>query len=270
MPTKHPTTTHPLPPTSLSNLISPLLTSLKQNFTDATISLVPCPNLTQPPFHLAAPGLSGHEAIVDIGGPAYLHPVPDFSKKYDLGRIVASLSSGEEKGKGRLAIGAGAGPFHIVGQNSELIPNFYISASGNVTKNLTHYAKIDPSTQTCIAGPVPGASTAGALMANLFLSDGDPGPVLRITARNRIGDKSFTEAMRMGIEEREISMGGVFVVEGAKVWAHVMPDFCGERLEDAEVGKWLRFFEWGGEGLVFLSCFHGVDFGVGVRVEHTH
>ncbi|CZR57771.1 uncharacterized protein PAC_07660 [Phialocephala subalpina] len=173
---------HALDPPPLVELASVISKGLQANYKSSTVSIIPCPDLTASPFHLAAPGLSGHESIADIGGPPFLHPLPDFSKKYSLPDILSHCGDGEKGG--RFAIGAGAGPFHVVGQNSELAPNISVDGDGEVN-NLTKYAKIGKNGEV-ISGPVPEGSTDCCLMANLFISSGLPGNVLKITAKSEL------------------------------------------------------------------------------------
>jgi hypothetical protein len=121
-------TAYPLDPPPLEELVPIISKGLEQNYRYVSVTLTQCPDLTKPPFYLAAPGLCGNESIIDLGGPPYLHPVPDFSKKYSIPSIIAQVSKSENQNEeGRFAIGAAAGPFHVIGQNSELIPNLSIS-----------------------------------------------------------------------------------------------------------------------------------------------
>ncbi len=167
-------------------------------------------------------------------------------------------------------IGAGAGPFHVVGVNSELMPN--LSYENEKVVNKTFYAKVDEE-GGCICEAVPGNSTDCALMANLFGSDGDPGDVLKIVATTRIGKENFTgaiqEILKAEYGERAVSLGGVFLIRRGKANLHVMPDFSTEPLESSQMKEWLRFYEMRAP-LVCLSTFHSVDPGLELRMEHTH
>lgn len=260
-----------LTPPPLSELASLLATGLKPHFKDVEASVVPCPDLTLAPFHLAASGLYGSERIADIGGPPYLHPLPNFTKKYSFLELAKTLDMSPERG---FMLGAGAGPFHVVGQNSELMPNLsYYSGDGeDKVVNLTKYAKIDGK-GACVCGPVPSNSTDCALMANLFCSSGLPGPVLKIVARSRLSKENFTSAIQLILKQeygsRVVSLGGVFLIKKGKAMLHVMPDFSTEPLEQDKVGEWLKFYEVEAP-LVCLSTFHSHDPGLALRMEHTH
>lgn len=111
-------------------------------------------------------------------------------------------------------------------------------------------------------------------MANVFISDGVEGEVLKITAKGRIGKvKSFTEcvreSLRDGFGERCVSMGGVFLLRRGRAVMHVMPDFSPTPLKDEDMMRWLQFFDMEAE-LVCLTTFHSHDPGLALRMEHTH
>ena len=254
-----------LSPPTLEELVDPLTSGLLSNFEHVSVSVVPCPDLRQAPFNLAAPGLSGKPRIADVGGPPNLSPLPKFDKKYSF-LDVASLM--EMNSRGAL-LGASAGPFHILGMNSELMPN--LSFDGETITSRTHYAKIDKNGE-CVC---EGISTPDCgLMANLYGSEGIPGPVLKIEAKIRTGKPNFTEtiqnALKFKFGERLISIGGVFVIKKGKANLHVMPDFSKTPLKTGEdVNKWLRYFDMDAP-LTCLSVFHSHDPGLDLRIEHTH
>ena len=172
--------------------------------------------------------------------------------------------------KGAL-IGASAGPFHDLGVNSELMPN--LSFDGETVVNRTFCAMIDSEDEDMVVCKSIKSRDCG-LMANLFGSEGLPGLVLRIEAKGRIGEMSFTKTIQNALKrefgERVISIGGVFLVRTGKAMLHVMPDFSRKPLGTREeVEKWLRYFEMDAP-LVCLSVFHTHDPGLDLRIEHTH
>jgi Domain of Unknown Function (DUF1907) len=265
-----PIKTYPLNPPPLSDLASLLTSKLQPYFQDVSASTVPCPDLRLAPFHLAAPGLCGNERIADIGGPPYLHPLPKFTKEYSFLELPKLIGMNPERG---FMLGAGAGPFHIVGRNSELMPNLSYSEEGGEVVNLTKYAKVDEQ-GGCVCGPVPGESADFALMANIFCCDGDPGDVLKIIAKARTGKESFTAAIQKILKaeygHRPVSLGGVFLIKKGKAMLHVMPDFSTEPLEQEKMQEWLKFYEFEAP-LVCLSTFHSKEIeGADLRMEHTH
>jgi hypothetical protein len=261
-----------LSPPPLLDLAPIIQSALLSNFTHATVEVQPCPDLTQPPYHLAAPGLCGNPRIADIGGQRHLFPSPQLSKKYSLLEMTTLMEMSRERG---FILGAGAGPFHVVGVNSELMPN--LSWEGEEVRNLTRYARIDEG-GGCVCERITEGLGKGSvdcgLMANLFGSDGAPGEVLKIIARTRTGDKNFTDTIRDALKdvygERLVSMGGVFVIRKGKAKLHVMPDFPDAPFKDrGDVERWLRYFEMEAP-LVCLSVFHSCDSGLELRMEHTH
>jgi hypothetical protein len=272
-----------LSPPPLPELANIIAKGLTKNYAHSSCKVQSTPDLTQPPYHLAAPGLSGSPRVVDIGSPANLRP-PNLTKKYDLLRIAKLIDLPESQG---LLIGAGAGPFYTVGKNCELAPNIAYSDRGGKVVNRTHYTKLELGSDgelvpQCLQ--IEEESTGFALMANLYGSQGLPGPVLHITATIRTGSHaSFTDAIQDAIQQHYgadhplISLGGVFILKRGKANFHVMPDFPGPdepKLDsDAAIAKWLRYFDFDSP-VVALSVLHtcGQDVvkGLGLRTEHSH
>ncbi|KAG0647978.1 Ester hydrolase [Hyphodiscus hymeniophilus] len=254
-----------LSPPALEELVDPLTSGLSTNFEHVSVSIVACPDLSQAPFNLAAPGLSGNPRIADIGGPPNLAPVPKLDRKYSFSEIAKLM----EMGSSGALLGASAGPFHILGLNSELMPN--LSFDEETITNRTHYAKIDENGE-CLCEGI--SSPDCGLMANLFGSDGSSGPVLKIEAKIRTGRPNFTDTIQSALKakfgERLISMGGVFVIKKGKANLHVMPDFSKTPLKSREeVNNWLKYFDMDAP-LTCLSVFHSHDPGLDLRIEHTH
>ncbi|KAG9201887.1 hypothetical protein G6514_005304 [Epicoccum nigrum] len=254
---------HPIPLQELSDAIK---TGLAHQFESISVSVEQCPNLQQTPYNLAFAGLCGSPRIADVGGQPNLAPTPDFSKKYDLLDIARLMELPKEQGA---LLGAAAGPFHVVGTNSELMPN--LQWNGAEVVNQTRFAKVkDDGSALC----EKLASHDCALMANLFGCEGLPGDVLHITASSRIGSLNFTEAIRRSLEDvygqKTISLGGVFLISKGKAKLHIMPDFSLVPLiTDEQKQKWLKFYETEAP-LVCLSVLHSHDPGLDLRIEHTH
>jgi len=174
-----------------------------------------------------------------------------------------------EMGSTGALIGASAGPFHELGVNSELMPNW--AFEGDRVRNRTYVARIGGEGDVVCEGLETGAF---GLMGNLFGCEGREGEVLRITAKSRIGKDNFTATIQKALKgrfgERVVSMGGVFVIKKGKANLHVMPDFSETPLKSREeVDKWLRYFDMKAP-LVCLSVFHSYDPGLDLRMEHTH
>lgn len=272
------TTTHPLSPPSLDELSNVLRPALEANFQKATISVEQCPDLRQPPFHLAAEGLSGNESVADIGGQPNLFPEPRLDCKYNLLDIAREMKLSPDRGH---LLGAGAGPFHVIGVNSELSPNLSWKDNFDNVQNLTYYTKFDGSNGKHAALCERSPTSDCALMMNLYGSSGLPGYVLKITGRARKGDqKSFTECIRKALyakygDDQPISMGGIFLLKTGKAHFHVMPDFPPKEqlpFKDAkQLNDWLTYHDFEAP-IVCLTVFHSADPGkkLGLRMEHTH
>lgn len=272
-----------LQPPSLQDIAAAVRPALQRNYASATVAVVDCPDLRNPPFRLASVGLCGNTFIADIGGQPNLFPRPLLDKKYSLLNIASP-----ELGEGGMLLGAGAGPFHVVGQNCELALNMSWTSDGGVT-NLTRHAEILRTRDGQRVGCNKTNSEECALMCNIFASEGRAGPVLKITARSRTGPfASITDVLRFAIrdhygEETCISLGGVFVIRRGKANFHVMPDFPTEEklpfTSPKVLNDWLTYHDFvvnedGGDesAITCLSVFHSADPGkkMGLRMEHTH
>lgn len=254
-----------LPP-PLQDLCNAIQSGLANNFESASVSVEECPDLQQAPYNLAFAGLCGSPRVADVGGQPNLAPTPDFTKKYDLLNIARLMEMPQERGA---LLGAAAGPFHVVGMNSELMPN--LRWEGGKVINETYFAKVkEDGSAFCAKLP----SHDCALMANLFGSAGSAGDVLHITASSRTGTLNFTEAIRKALSDaygtRTVSLGGVFIISKGRAKLHVMPDFSPTPLiTDEQKQKWLRFYDMEAP-LVCLSVLHSHDPGLDLRIEHTH
>ncbi|KAJ5389692.1 uncharacterized protein N7496_000760 [Penicillium cataractarum] len=277
-------TTHPRDPPPLGELAAIIQRSLLANFASASVSVVECPDLRQPPFHLASSGLSGNPCIADVGGQANLFPRPNFDAKFDLRSLAKDMQMTE--GEGGFLIGAGAAPFHDTGYNAELAVNLYTPPGPHVgtsdpdidqVRNGTRIIQVNKDGSPCCE---PIGSLNCGLMVNLFGSTGDTGPVLKITARARTGDKNFTHCIRLGLadhygDSRPISLGGVFLLKAGKAKFHIMPDFPKEEnlpFRDREQleKNWLTYHDFGAP-VICLTVMHSSDpEGLGLRMEHTH
>ena len=83
-----------------------------------TVEVVQCPDLTQKPFNLAAPGLCGHSKVLDIGGVPYLVPLVQRDRLYDM-KMYPKLTGYSAKDD-CLIIGAGAAPWTYLQRNAEV------------------------------------------------------------------------------------------------------------------------------------------------------
>ncbi|KAH9892116.1 hypothetical protein F4778DRAFT_750916 [Xylariomycetidae sp. FL2044] len=141
----------------------------------------------------------------------------------------------------------------------------------------THYAKIDKSDGRRVCARTD--STNAALLVNLFGSSGDRGPVLKISARGRTGPDNLISCVRRAVHEhygddRQVSLGGAFVIRRGTARFHIMPDFPPpEKLpwkDVKEIDDWLHYHDFAAP-MVCLTVFHSADArGLGLRMEHTH
>lgn len=281
------TSAYKLQALSLDDVVQVLKPALDANYAHIAIETTECPDLRVSPFCLAGQGLGGNPVIADIGGQSNLFPEPILDKKYsmiDIAKDCMQMSPAQG-----MLIGAGAGPFHVVGQNSELVPNLAWKDGFENVQNLTHYVKIENSGSSAgktICEKCP--STECALMMNLFGSSGRPGPVIRINARKRRGStKSFTDVIRFALyehfgDDKPVSLGGVFIIRRGKANFHIMPDFPPpDKMpfkDRKQVDDWLTFHNFAVKGqnnndeIVCLSVLHSADpkNEMGLRMEHTH
>lgn len=269
-------TVHPLHVPEQEQVATLLQQQLTQYFESVHVSVVPCPDLRSAPFHLADAGLGGRPAVCDVGGVPYLVPTAQTARPaYSMSRIADLLGYQESA----FFLGAACGPFHVIGTNSELMPNVSVKPDSGVSRNESRCATLDP-------GSVKGyrlfrvADEASAcddfcLLGNLLLSEGRPGPVIRVSVKKRLTEENFVTAIRTVLhqefgQEKQVSMGGVFLIKSGKAKVHVMPDFSSNPLTtDADVNNWLQYFE-ASAPLICLTAFHSIDKGQDLRIEHTH
>jgi len=285
---------YPLDPPSLAVIASALAPHLAKNYVSSSIAVVSCPDLRAAPFGLTTQGLGGSPRVAEVGGQSNLFPNPQKDASWsfpDLAREMEMSGPGYEGG-GNL-IGAGAGPWRDVGQNSELAADYSWSSSlGSSAKdqdtaksgeesNNSRCVLVNKNTSEVEVRKAP--APACALMCNLFGSQGRPGDVLKITARSRAGDKaSFTECIQEALSsafsdhDTPVSIGGVVLIKpSTRAKYHVMPDFPSESelpFKDVDaVTKWLTWHDYSGP-IIGLSVIHSSDPGeeIGLRLEHTH
>lgn len=196
--------------------------SLGDHYNEATVEIVDCPDLSQAPFYLAGKGLNGSPAIADVGGVPYLVPLAQTDKEpYSLAAITEKINY-----QTAFYIGASAGPFHLVGTNSELMPNCSVSRKDEqqdqqpegehetpqspsssstsssssspsgakevkkfVVSSETHCTKLDESSdgKGYTTYKLPSDCDQFCILGNLFLSNGKPGKVIKVKVAGRKG-----------------------------------------------------------------------------------
>jgi len=259
----------PLDILPLPKIAEVLQTALRQNFKEAEVSVVDCPDLTANSWGLAASGLGGNPRVLDIGGVPYLMPTVTREKLYDM-KDYPKLTGGTGSG---LVIGAGAAPWPFLNRNAEMMPNLYVGKEGEVNQE-TRVTRTHDEDNSFSTSKLPPNETRNSLLGNLFISDGLPGQVLKIHAKNRTGDKNFVTAIREALVEsfpsKSLGLGGVFNIVKGKARMHVMPDFSPCPLDTNEqIDSWLKFYEMSSP-LTILSVLVANDPGLDIRVEHSH
>lgn len=94
-----------------------LSSGLNGKFSEVSVTVVECPDLTAAPFYLASSGLCGSGTIIDVGGPPYLLPLVDRSKVYNLINIARKVLPNAQN---VYLCGAGAGPYPLINSNCEV------------------------------------------------------------------------------------------------------------------------------------------------------
>lgn len=234
------------------------------------VTIVDCPDLSQCPFHLAASGLGGDATIVEFGSPVFLLPLVDKSKVYDMVPLLRNVKGYQSKEF--FTCGAGAGPFPLFDQNCEGIMNLRVSSDGSVV-NETHVARTVAN--GIELSKVPSTETRCALLGNLFLCEGKPGKVLRVSAKKRTGNENFISSIRVALAEyftddKTVGLGGVFILKQGKAKLHVMDQFSKVPLNtEEELNNWLTFHEMPAP-LIALGTLVTNEADLDLRLQHFH
>ena len=254
---------------------------LQANYAGVEVEVTECPDLRT--LGCASPGICGSTVLLEVGGEPYAHNPRYRHVTFDMAEMASDCGQAD----GTL-FGAGmAFPGVLDGHCGEVIAT--LQASG---VNRSRVARVGPQ-QECIVEPY--ASTRHSGLSNLFLSEGRPGPVLKVSVERRTGsERSFTQALRKSLQAhpeiggddalagvRQVGLGGVFVIEAGRIRSHVMPDYecIAHRYYDTEaeevVADFLQFYEHMGPDLLCLAvCWTGDPTGGRLHLresgEHTH
>ncbi|XP_046744526.1 ester hydrolase C11orf54 homolog [Diprion similis] len=246
--------------------------ALPANFAEVTIDVVDCPDLTQRPFSLAESGLGGGTKLIEIGGISYLFPHVNREKVYDIKSIIQNI---DHSGKAFI-IGAGVGPWPLVNSNCELMMNMSISPAENSTKNATHICMVDKGDGKCVDQTLSSSETRFSISANLFLSEGKPGKVIKVHAKKRTGSNDFIASIRAALAarytEQVVCLGGAFLLKEGKATLHIMSDFTDKEkplISYDDLKGWLRFYEMSAP-LVALGTLATARTDLDLLVEHFH
>jgi len=261
------------PQSDLSTVASALRGGLAETFETVEVDLVACPDLRA--IGVASAGMCGSTALLEFGGEPYAHNPKYRGTNVSIEAMLDASGVANAKVFGAAMADAAA----IGGNCGEMISNADPRA-----ENLSRVARVGGDRE-CIAERYT-ASTCGPI-ANLFVSEGIQGEVIRVDVRRRTGDQiSLTQAMReslksMSDDDSHLGMGGVFELVAGKVRSHVMPNY--ECLEDGYydtdkeqvVRDFLQFYEHMGPGLLFFCALwtgdpSGGDLNLRPSGEHTH
>ena len=250
---------------------------LEANYAQVDVEVADCPDLRT--LGCASPGIGGSTMLLEVGGEPYAHNPRYRHVTFDMAEMACSCGQAEGS-----VFGAGmAYPGVLKGHCGEVIATLQ---AGGV--NRSKVARVGRQRE-CIVEPY--ASTRHSGLSNLFVSEGRPGPVLKVSVERRAGsERSFTQALRKSLQghpdigaagARQVGMGGAFVIEAGQIRSHVMPDYecIAHKYYDTEteevVSDFLQFYEHMGPDLLCLAVFWTGD-PTGGKLhlresgEHTH
>ena len=257
----------------LSLVASTLQSGLRHHYAFVDVSVVDCPDLCA--LGAAGRGLCGSTRLIEFGGEPYAHNPAYRGTSVDVDDVlrVCGMPAGNV---------FGAGMAHTAvndGHCGELIPNILAGE-----RNLSRVARVGTGRE-CIVEPYP--STVCGPIANLFVSEGNSGPVIRIDVSTRTGEQpSLAQAIRSSLRpiadsDGQIGMGGFFKVLDGRIRSHVMPDYDCIGFDYYDTGKervvrdFLQFYEHMGPDLLCFSTLWtgdptGGDLNLRPSGEHTH
>ncbi|XP_050447612.1 ester hydrolase C11orf54 homolog [Cataglyphis hispanica] len=221
---------------------------LRQNFEEATVEWVDCSDLTQEPFNLTAPGLCGNEVLLEIGGISQLFPRPHILFNYDFSEILKGIPFNHTN---VLVIGAGISVRSLDLQFGELFVNAsfsQVSADSLNINNQSRLAFLDQATGKCALESITDNTLICYSYGNFFISEGKPGKLLKVHAKNCFG-LHFLTAMECTLSQYAgdipsnfVGLGGTFVMKNGIARTHVMPNSWDNQLKTAEdINNWLHY-----------------------------
>ena len=252
---------------SLEDVASAIRSGLAANFETVEVSVENCPNLKEAPFNLPASGLCGSPRIADVGGVPYLVPTVVKSKIYDISELAALTGLPDA-----FVLGAAAGPFNVVGFNSEMMPNLITGKKAAASNNNTCISYMEGDNfKFC---KLPQEKGSCSLMFNMFACEGQPGKVIKVKAKKRTGPENFTKSILKALDSKyqpeTVGLGGVFRLVSGGVNCHIMPEnFSSTPLTMTSVNDWLKYAKFPGP-MTFFTVIVSRDPGLDLRLEHSH
>ncbi|CAO1302711.1 unnamed protein product [Diamesa tonsa] len=204
------------------------------------VEVVDSMKLTEDPFNLASIGINGDPTIIEYGENSYFYPHYNKCKIYDLVPMVRNIKGFEEKEF--LTFGGGAGDFTIFNQTCEGSFNMKVYSNDTVS-NEGYLARTTNSAMDLVK--LNSNETRGTAFGNLFVSEGKPGNILKVTCRNRFGKVNFVSAMRKSLISRfpgkTIGLGGVFIINNGTAMIHVIDDNL-MKIPRKQLSQWVQYF----------------------------
>lgn len=194
---------------------------MKKNFQEVIVEIVDCPNLTEEPYNLAGKGLGGSPTLLEAGGSNTLLKVEDKLKVYNT-KTLSQHVMGE---KDILLLGTGAGPVHLNGRNCEIVINMKVSPDGKLV-NKNYEALVKGEDDEIYIKKISDSDTnIFTYLSNVFLSEGNPGKVLRVYCKKRIGSLNYLESIRLALlgfyNEKCVGLGGIFLMKNSTFIQHL-------------------------------------------------
>ncbi|KAI6189222.1 Ester hydrolase C11orf54-like protein [Aphelenchoides besseyi] len=251
----------------LEELVPIIVDGLKEHFKESTVEIVKCPDLTKKPFGFTGFGIASDLRVAEVGGQGNLFPILRREKYFNLKTICKVCEMPENC----FVFGPGAANREGAGTNCEMVADAVFSKDGDKVR--THISKMDGNhfkqleTNDMRCGP----------LANLAICSNkeSASPVLKITAKQRLGQLNFPETIRQTLGRhygaKLVSVCGVFLMRTGKALVHVMPDFPENNFHNRDElqNEWLQYFEVNAP-LICASVFHSTDPALDLRLEHSH
>ena len=248
----------------LLDICQHLQEGLTTNFQHVSVQQVDCPDLSERPWSLAAPGICGSPVLLDVGAVPYLIPTPHKDKIYKFEELATEIGN-----KNALIIGAGHCGFQLFGGNGEMMANLKLGEKENLQ---TRVAKVDANGKPNLdVYPVKDFGLLGNFLA---CDGGQSGKVIKVVVKQRTGSSDFISAIRSILSEKYpdqmVGLGGVFQMKSGKANLHIMPPCNPKPLHtDEDINQWLTFHEMSAP-LICLSVFYNRDDDMDLRISHTH
>ncbi|KAK7602508.1 hypothetical protein V9T40_008097 [Parthenolecanium corni] len=207
----------------LEDILNALRHGLPKYFAEVDVNIVECPDLTLPPYNLAGRGLGGGEFVSQIGDVSYVLPNTRRDKIYDFKNVAKAINSNPA-----FIIGAGGGNWCRRNTFSEMFMNILVSEKSvrNLSKEL--FSK-DETLNGVVAEASDVDNSIFSCLGNIFVSRGEPGPVIQIVCKRRTKENNLPESIIAAIKEKfsqPIAFGMVFQMIRGKAIHHVARTFA--------------------------------------------